>query len=150
MNDEANLLADVKTQICGDLFIAAAPGVKFQPKRSDALHQRKLDKVMNVFCRRVIAHQRLTLFRRKLSCHRVQRVAQFCCFTCRENSSGSKRRSMSLAGSYLFFEELPVKNNRALPLLELLIQRLAKAAGPHLPGLLFVRHRYIACFLSFH
>ena len=91
MNDEANLLTDVKTQICGDLFIAATPGVKFQPKRSDALHQRKLDKVMNVFCRRMIAHQRLTLFRLKLCCHGIQRIAQFCCFTCREDSRGGKR-----------------------------------------------------------
>src|SRR6476646_5970298 len=128
MNDAANLFADVETQVSRNLFVAAAPGVKLESQRSDALYQRNLDKVMNVLCRLVIAHQRLTRFGRELCCHGIERLAQLRCFTCRQDSSGSKRRSMSLAGSYLFFEELPVKNNRALPLLELLIQRLAKAA----------------------
>src|SRR5258708_425856 len=47
---------------------------------------------------------------------------------------------MRLAGGYLMLEKPPIKDNGPLPLFELGIEWLAKAARPHLHGLLFVRH----------
>ena len=47
---------------------------------------------------------------------------------------------MSLAGSYFLREQAPVEDDGALPGFEACIERLAKATGPHLYGLLFVRH----------
>src|ERR1039457_7411834 len=49
---------------------------------------------------------------------------------------------MSVACGYLLVEKPPIENNRPLPLFELHIQRLAKAARPHLDGMLFVRHGF--------
>jgi hypothetical protein len=47
---------------------------------------------------------------------------------------------MRLAGGYLLVEKPPIKNDGPLPRFKLGIQRLAKAAGPHLYGVLFVGH----------
>jgi hypothetical protein len=44
------------------------------------------------------------------------------------------------AGGYFLGEKTPIENNRSLPAFEVCIERLAEAAGPHLYGLVFVRH----------
>ena len=44
------------------------------------------------------------------------------------DTGGGKRRSMSLAGSYLFCKELPIEDDRSLPGFELRIERLSKTA----------------------
>jgi hypothetical protein len=49
LDDEADLLADVEAQVGGDLLVAAAAGVELEAERADALDQRQLDEVMNVF-----------------------------------------------------------------------------------------------------
>jgi hypothetical protein len=47
---------------------------------------------------------------------------------------------MGLAGGYFLWQKPPIEDDRPLPLFEFRIERLTKAARPHLHGLLFVRH----------
>ena len=50
----------------------------------------------------------------------------------REDSCCCDNASMSDAGLNLIRQQPPVKRKRPLPLFELLVERLAEAAGPHL------------------
>jgi len=91
---------------------------------------------------RVIAHGGFTRFGTVLSGDRIQRRAELQRLCLGPDSGGAKSRSVRLAGGYLLFEKPPVKRDRPLPPFEFCIERLPKAARPHLPGLLFAGHCY--------
>jgi hypothetical protein len=65
----------------------------------------------------------------------VKCCAQFSSFILREDSRGYESRRVSFAGGHFVGKKTPVKNDGALPLFEIGIQWLAKAARPHLYGL---------------
>ena len=135
--------ANVEPQVGGDLFVAAAAGVQLEAERADALGELELDEVMNVFGGRVIAHEGLAGFRGVIGGDRVERCADLLAFGVGENSGGEKGGRVRLAGGYFLSEKPPVKDDGALPAFEVGIERFAKAAGPHFPGLLFVRHCFV-------
>jgi hypothetical protein len=139
-NHLLNLGANIEPQIGRDLFIAAAPGVQLESQRTDPLHHRQLDVMVDVFGGRMIAHRRFPRVRRVVRSNRVQRRPQLRCFTHSQNSGCAKGGRVRLAGGYLFREEPPVENNRSLPLFEVPVERLPKAARPHLHGLVLVGH----------
>ena len=88
----------------------------------------------------MIAHQGLSRFRRVVGSNGIERRAQLRCFCFGQNSSRTESGRMGFAGGDFLGKKPPVKDNGALPLFKFCIQRLAKAARPHLPGLLFVEH----------
>ncbi len=100
----------------------------------------KFDEVMNVFGRRVIAHQRLARVGGVFGGNRIERVTQLRCLIFGQDLRGAEGRGVRLAGGDLLVEKPPVEDNRPLPRFEFCVERLAKAARPHLPGLLFVGH----------
>jgi len=70
----------------------------------------------------------------------VERASDLLAFAARENASGDQGLCVRLAGSRLVGKKPPVEDNRPLPLFKVCVERLAKAARPHLYGLLLVRH----------
>src|SRR5271154_4938455 len=50
----------------------------------------------------------------------------------REDACGAQGKRVRLTGNYLLFEKLPVKLQRALPMVEERIEGLPKAPRPHL------------------
>ena len=56
-------------------------------------------------------------------------------FVVREDAGGLERRGVRLAGSQFLREQLPVKADGALPLIEEWMGSRAKAARPHFGGL---------------
>ena len=116
------------------------PVCSLRPSAPIALHELEFDEVMNILGGRMIAHLRLAGVRCEFGGNRIQRRAQLRCFSFGQDSCGAEGGRVRLAGGDFLIEKPPVKDDRALPRFEFRIQRLAKAAGPHLPGLLFVGH----------
>src|ERR1035437_8073897 len=96
--------------------------------------------MMNVLGRCVIAHQRFARLRCVLGGNGIERLAELHCFIFGENLRGEKSGRVRLAGGDLLVEKPPIEADGTLPGFELAVQRLAKTARPHLPGLLFVGH----------
>ena len=115
IKSERNLLAHIEAQVGGNLLVAAAPGMQLEAKRADALDQLEFDKMMNVFGRRMIAHQRLAGFRCVLGGNCIERLAELRSFTLCENVCGNQGRRVRLASCDFFIEKPPVKTNRTLP-----------------------------------
>ena len=105
---------------------------------------------MNVFGGRMVAHERFAGVGGVFGGDDIERGAEVRCFSLGQDSGGAKGRRVRLAGGDLLLEKAPVKDDGALPRFEFRIERLAKAAGPHLPGLLFVRHCFMcsSCYSS--
>ncbi len=97
---------------------------------------------MPVLGGRVIAHQFLVRVRRKIGSYCIQRRAELRSFTFGQDSRIPEGGRVRLAGGYLLVEKPPVEDDGALPSFKVSVERLAKAAGPHLAGLLFV----LQCF----
>ncbi len=128
-----DLLADVEAKIGGDLLVAAAAGVELEAERADALDQLQLDEVMNVFGGWMIADERLAGFRCVVGGDGVERVPR-CSAVSRSVRipAATEGGRVRLAGGDFLGEQPPVKDDGALPCFEFAIERLAKAAGPHL------------------
>ena len=94
----ADLFAYKEAQVRGDLFVAAAPGVKFEPQRADALNQRQFDEVMDIFGGSVFAHLCLVCVGCELGGNCIQRGAKLRSFTLRKNSGCEEGRGVRLAG----------------------------------------------------
>ncbi len=105
--------------------------MQLEAERADALDQRQLDEVMDVLCRRVIAHKGLARFGCVVGGNRIERGADLRCFTFGEDLCGTERRRVRFAGGYFVGKKPPIKDYGTLPLFELRIERFSKAAGPH-------------------
>jgi len=139
-NYEADLRTHVEAQVGRYLLIAAAASVQLEAEQAYALHQLEFDEVMNVFGGWMVAHLRHAHFRSELGGNRIERIAQLRCLTFGEDLRNTEGRRVGLAGGYFLRQKPPIEDDRPLPRLELAIERLPKAAGPHLDGLLFVGH----------
>ena len=114
--------------------------MELETERADALHELQFDEVMNIFGGRVVAHEGLARFGGVIGGDGVERSAESLAFTRSEDAAGDEGGCVGLAGSYLLREQTPIKDDGTLPAFEGGIERFAKAAGPHLCGILFVRH----------
>ena len=128
LDDLVKMLAYKEAQVRGDLFIAAAAGVKFKSQRADALNERQFDEVMNVFGCNVIAHLCLARFGFILGGDGVKSGAELRCFILCQDVCRSECRCVRFAGRDLLGQQPPVEGKRPLPGFKLRIQRLAKAA----------------------
>ena len=137
-----DLLAYIQAEIGRDLFVAAAARMKLESERSDALDQRQFDKMMNVLGGGMRAHLLFAGVGGMGGSDRGQRFPQEVRLFGRQDTGLVKGRRVRLAGGYVLLEEPPVKDDGALPRLELGVERLAKSTRPHLHGLLFARQRY--------
>src|SRR5450631_4517701 len=106
--------------------------MQLEAQSANALYERDLDKVVYILGSGMVSNLGLACFRSVIHCNRVQCGLQLCQLNRRENTGGKQRRRVGLAGSNFLVEELPVKDDGTLPLLEFRIERLAKAARPHL------------------
>jgi len=70
----------------------------------------------------------------------VERDAELRSLILCKDACGNKSRCVGFAGGYLLRKKPPIEDDGTLPLFEVRIERLAKAAGPHLYGLEFVGH----------
>jgi hypothetical protein len=114
--------------------------VEFEAELADSINQRELDKVVNVFSGWMCTHKGLARFRSVLRGNRIQRGADLRSLTFGEDPCSTQSRSVGLAGGYLLWEKPPIKDDGTLPLFEVRVERLTKAARPHLYGLMFVGH----------
>ena len=139
-NGASDCLAHIEPQIGRNLLVATAASVQLKPQRAHALHQFQFHKVMNILGGRMVADERLARIRSVFRCNRIQRASQLRRLPLGEDTRCAKCRRVRLARRNLLRQQPPVKRQRPLPRFELWIERLTKAAGPHLHGLLFVRH----------
>jgi hypothetical protein len=140
IDDEVDLIADVEAEVSGYLFVAATAGVQFEAERADAFNKSEFNEVMNVFGERVIADEGLARFRCVIGGDAVERGAQGRAFFRSQDAGCDQGRCVGFAGGYFVGEKAPVKDDGPLPLFELAVERLAKTAGPHFYGILFVGH----------
>ena len=127
----AALLPHVQTEVGRNLLVAAAAGVQLEAKIADARYQFQLHEVVNVFRLRAavdVAGRPL----RVLVADRVQRAHNLLQFLGRKDARRRDGARVGFAGSHFLGKQLPIKYQGSLPLFEVVIQWLAKAARPHL------------------
>ena len=122
----ADLFPHVEPQVGRDLFVAAAPGVQLVANLTGHFHQALLDVVMNVLDGRII------VFRHTLAGDLVKREKRRRQLLLVQNASRLQRLGVRFARSDLVGQQYAIERKRPLPLLEIGVLRLAKAAGPHL------------------
>ena len=110
---------------------------------TDAGAESQLDEVVDVFGVWIVADPSgpAEFGIEKLRPDAVERLTNCGELGCSENVRGLQGERVRLAGSHLLLEQLPVEFQRALPVVEVRVERLAKATRPHFRGLLLVRHR---------
>jgi hypothetical protein len=129
--DRAALLAHVQAEVGCNLLVAAAARVQLETEVADSSYQFELHKVVNILRLQAamnVAGRPL----RKFVANRVQRAHNPLQFRCRENARGGDGAGVRFAGSYLLRKQPPIKCQGSLPLFEVVVQWLAKAARQHL------------------
>ena len=123
--DAVDGVADEETHVGRDLLVAGAAGVEFERERANVLGKLQLDKMMDVF----------SFIKFITVCtkddHLTQPFVDYLQLFWRENSSGGNRACMSERSPDFFLNEALIEREGALPLLELFVEGLAEATGPH-------------------
>ncbi len=121
-----DLLAHIQPQAGRNLLVAAAPGVQLVTHLTGQLHQSLLDEVVHIFdCGIVILGHAFApnLVQSGQGCRKLTLI---------QNARRCQRGSMCPARRHFVRQQRTVEGERALPLLEVRILRLAETAGPHL------------------
>src|SRR5271154_5076764 len=134
-DEHARTRTNVQTQVGRNLLVAAAASMKFEPEVADCFDQFHLDEVVNVLRVRSIVHPLLRIFGQAAQCNLIESVSERRLLGTGQYVRCFQRKGMRLAGSYFFLNQLPVKAEGTLPVIESRVEWLAKAAGPHLGGL---------------
>src|SRR5262249_4558850 len=121
-----NRHADKQPQIGGDLLIAAAPAVQLLTGFANQRDQLFFYKMVNIFGRGIVkASRSLAVNLSQTSENRIPLLRS-------ENSCLMKSMCMRRTGSHFIEQQLAVKWERPLPLLELRIEWFPESSGPHL------------------
>jgi hypothetical protein len=84
--------------------------------------------MVDVFGGSMIAYRRFAHIGSVVRRNPVQRRPQLRCVTFGQDFGREKSGRVRLAGGHFFREEPPIENNRSLPLFEVPVERLPKAA----------------------
>jgi len=130
--------ARIEAQIGGDLFVAAAATMQFESPLADSSHQLLFDEMMDVF-RFFVFHETLRHIGRVADL--LQSLKNGDELVGGQNPGVFQSMGMSGARRQFVTEQPTVEIKRSLPAFELRIQRLPKAARPHLHRTTSVRAR---------
>ena len=119
----------VQAQVGRDLLVAAAAGMQLVSGFTDGRDELLLDEMVHVFRIRSFEQHWIGSCSELKFIKPTQNGGKF---LARENACAAKGTRMSAAGSAFMAQKTAIEAERALPLLEVCVERLAHAPGPHL------------------